>query len=650
MARGTRGRGTGGRGRGKGSGQIQEAAGNVSADGNDGHHSLADEVDAKANTSPNRVCSRPDTPSTQKPLAKRRKGPLTTAPCVPHPEYDEEDMPDVASVEDGDFDDNGEEEIAAKRDAQSDDSGFNEVDDKDDELEYADEAAVIVESPDNSVSQVSTAAQKLEKENTTKPITKKAWQRRNENELATVRSRKPLVAGNIPSSSWISVSDILLSAGSNGFGRKVDLTLQNADMQKFLRLAIQIIKRYLGFGCRSLHGNLSSDNAMSMVAPLSPRGLQDYAYHSLLEAANELHYNTPVPHLNTLVSPKSLLLPLHYHPVHAPTQLLLMLTWASRRKSINQTPTRPPMMGDGDVDASLLWKWFNKCENFFRHKSTAAENKVVSVAFGMSGVHAIRWLSANAPNLESMAWDDYKACMCNLFLPSDWEHSTWMDVLWIQQRSKSFVEFSLEMMGKNNLLAGTDSFLNDELLRDTLEANMDRELARECNRENLISVSSFRDWLDEVRRLDERKKQRLEEIACEFGRLNAKAPVAPHINFHPLIPSKNIASSSPGTTSFVPIPKLLDEERALLSSNGGCYKCRRFWAGHVRARCTAPPINGSKYKTLTAKDVPPRPANYSSRGGTSSVATVVPDVSTASLIDINDATVVEMPPVVAAIR
>ncbi|KAF9487084.1 hypothetical protein BDN71DRAFT_1437114 [Pleurotus eryngii] len=195
-----------------------------------------------------------------------------------------------------------------------------------------------------------------------------------------------------------------------------------------------------------------------------------------------------------------------------------------KAKVEQSNPTRPPMMGEGDVDATVLWEWFNKAENFFRHKSITAENKVVTVAYGMSGVHAIRWLSANSLNLESMTWDDYKTYMHTLFLASDWEHSTRMDMLRIQQGSRTFVDFSLEMMGRNNLLAGTDSFLNDELLRDMLEANMDRELARECNREALSSLSSFRDWLDEVKHVDECHRQRLEEISCEVNRLNSRLP------------------------------------------------------------------------------------------------------------------------------
>ncbi|KAF9501793.1 hypothetical protein BDN71DRAFT_1426302 [Pleurotus eryngii] len=190
----------------------------------------------------------------------------------------------------------------------------------------------------------------------------------------------------------------------------------------------------------------------------------------------------------------------------------------------------------------------------------------------MSSVHAIRWLSANSLVLESMTWDEYKTCMHSLFLVSDWEHSTHMDVLRIQQNSGSFVKFSLEMMGKNNLLARTDSFLNDELLCNTLEANMDRELAQECNRENLVSIISLHNWLDKVKRLNERKHQRLEEITCEFTKLNARTPLGSCINFRPTtatrLPVPGAAASSALSSTFVPIPKLLQTEHELLSANG----------------------------------------------------------------------------------
>ncbi|KAG9223840.1 hypothetical protein CCMSSC00406_0007702 [Pleurotus cornucopiae] len=319
-------------------------------------------------------------------------------------------------------------------------------------------------------------------------------------------------------------------------------------------------------------------------------------------------------------------------------------TMGVRAKIEQSNPTKPPTMGEGDVDASLLWDWFNKSEIFFRHKpSISVDARVETIAWGMSGIHAVRWLSANSTNLSSMDWDTYKEHMRNLFLPSDWEHTTRMDVLRVQQGSRAFADFSLDMMARNNLLAGTDSFLNDEFLRDTLEANMDRELARECNRENANSVASFKDWLAEVKRIDERRRARLEEINQAFARLNVRSSsnasrptTATKTPFAP----KNTAVS---TSVFVPIPKLLSEERTLLSENGGCFKCRKFWAGHLGARCTAPPIDGSKYKTLTARDVPPRPPNYVSRSAGVSAVVINDENSPPS------ASISEVEPTVSAV-
>lgn len=110
----------------------------------------------------------------------------------------------------------------------------------------------------------------------------------------------------------------------------------------------------------------------------------------------------------------------------------------------------------------------------------------------------------------------------------------------------------------------------------------------------------------------------MEEIERTLARINAKT-VAARSNTTTRTPfaPRNAGSTTPGSSTFIPIPKLTDVERTLLTNNGGCYKCRKFWAGHVGARCTAPPIDASKYKTLTQKDVPPRPANYSNYSGAS---------------------------------
>ncbi|KAF9488176.1 hypothetical protein BDN71DRAFT_1436311 [Pleurotus eryngii] len=140
-------------------------------------------------------------------------------------------------------------------------------------------------------------------------------------------------------------------------------------------------------------------------------------------------------------------------------------------------PNRPPTLSEGNVDPALLWDWFVKCENFLQHKR---------------------------PILPEMDWDTYKAQMYSLFLASNWIHTTHMEILRLHQPlSKVFIDFAFDVMGKNNLLARTDSFMNDEYMRETLEAAMEQDLSRECNREGTHLITDFQKWLDEVKHLDE---------------------------------------------------------------------------------------------------------------------------------------------------
>ncbi|KAF9500591.1 hypothetical protein BDN71DRAFT_1502237 [Pleurotus eryngii] len=244
---------------------------------------------------------------------------------------------------------------------------------------------------------------------------------------------------------------------------------------------------------------------------------------------------------------------------------------------------------------------------------------------GMSGVHAVRWLSANSPSLSDMDWDVYKVHMRALFLPSDWEHTTRMDVLRIQQGSRSFVDFSLDLMGKNNLLASTDSFFNDDLVWDILEANMDQELAHELNHDNTNSIMGFRDWLDKVKQIDKHQHLHLKEIEDTIARISLRSTATCNTGCPSFTSCTNATIPLVGSTTFTLIPKLLPEERALLTANGRCYKCCKFWAGHVSAHCTEPPIDATKYKTLTQHDILPHPANFSAH--TLSCASIAANVA-----------------------
>ncbi|KAF9493288.1 hypothetical protein BDN71DRAFT_1432637 [Pleurotus eryngii] len=244
-------------------------------------------------------------------------------------------------------------------------------------------------------------------------------------------------------------------------------------------------------------------------------------------------------------------------------------------------------MGEGDVDPAILWDWFVKSKNFLRHKGVSGLDMVKTVAYGMSGVHAIQWLAAKGPALPSMDWDEYKIQMRALFLNNDWKHTTCMEILCMcQLNTKPFMDFALEIMGKNNPPAGTNSFMNDDYMCETLEAAMEQELSRECNHENTASIEDFQCWLNEVKRIDEQHCARLDELTWEIAKMSIQSPVATRTPFQCSTANQVLTSS---TKTFIPIPKLLQSECDLLSANGGCYKCRHFWANHIGTRCMAPP-------------------------------------------------------------
>ncbi|KAF9489965.1 hypothetical protein BDN71DRAFT_1400673 [Pleurotus eryngii] len=104
-----------------------------------------------------------------------------------------------------------------------------------------------------------------------------------------------------------------------------------------------------------------------------------------------------------------------------------------------------------------------------------------------------------------MDWDTYKEQMRSIFLPVNSEYTTRMSILRMKQGSRPFIDYTLDVMGKNNLLARTDSFMNDDFIRNAIEAGMEADLAVECHRENTNSVVAFKAWMDEVKHLDEKR-------------------------------------------------------------------------------------------------------------------------------------------------
>ena len=154
-------------------------------------------------------------------------------------------------------------------------------------------------------------------------------------------------------------------------------------------------------------------------------------------------------------------------------------------------------------------------------------------------------------------------------LDSKWVDATRNEMLSLRQGEKSFAEYSTSLRTKNNLLAGTSSFLKDDALKNQLEAGMNEELREMYNEERIRDTAGFRDWLKKCKDLDERRT-RLERRVDK--RIQRQAP-RPRQPLAPTNRQPTVGSSAPYEPRKNTLPPLTDDERRVLRDNNGCFKC-----------------------------------------------------------------------------
>jgi hypothetical protein len=174
-----------------------------------------------------------------------------------------------------------------------------------------------------------------------------------------------------------------------------------------------------------------------------------------------------------------------------------------------------------------------------------------------------------------------------------------------------------------------------------LEAGLEPSLQAECSREGLCGVTTLKDWIKHVKKVDECltfDRKRYREIFIEEASIRASKHLALGNSHLPNAPAASTSSYS-GTSSrdkvFICLPKLTDAEKDLLCAHSGCFKCRRFNARHGSNLSTCPGFPSSNgYKTITKfSDAIGHPAVKAS-SSTSSSATKGKTI--ASLIEVTE--------------
>jgi hypothetical protein len=152
----------------------------------------------------------------------------------------------------------------------------------------------------------------------------------------------------------------------------------------------------------------------------------------------------------------------------------------------------------GDLTPEVARDWENACTTYFMHKGVEAKDQVKMVAFGMLDPRLHTWYLTRRTVLDAGTFKQYMTALRNDWLEKHWATKLRKKVLGSQQGTRPFYEWALELQNQNALLYGNKAYLEDDKLRDQLEANTCDELTVPVLRADLAEDLSLREWIEEV--------------------------------------------------------------------------------------------------------------------------------------------------------
>lgn len=258
-------------------------------------------------------------------------------------------------------------------------------------------------------------------------------------------------------------------------------------------------------------------------------------------------------------------------------------------------PAKVPTVSAGKLDIELIIEWEHACKEYFLIKVVKDDLMVSHAATGLQGLLVKSWFRNDADRLRALDWPSFVKKFKTRWLPAKWESDTRSALINCRQKhTDPFKTWVLRPETLNVCLAGTPSHKKDDAPRELVEANLCsrlQELAKEAETDTIVF---YKAWRDKLITLDNARMAMANEILRMTTRVSTNNP-SPRGSRPPRDPSK-------GPNSLRYPPPLTDGEKDLLSKYKGCFKCRRFFAGHMRTDCPYEAPKADGYKTLTAAD------------------------------------------------
>ncbi len=197
--------------------------------------------------------------------------------------------------------------------------------------------------------------------------------------------------------------------------------------------------------------------------------------------------------------------------------------------------------------------------------------------------------------------------MRSQFLEDNWDHAIHAKLLTMHMKPGiTFLNFACRFELKNATLTGSPLQYGNDTLCSELTALLTPRLQAYTYSASILSITDYVKWKKEMLQEDKLWSSKRSAEAEGITALHAKLATTHLYNRSTPRSVITLSNSHTGTASTyskmsdAPIPPLTNEERQLLRDNHRCFKCHKFYAGHMKRNCQD--WLSKPYKTLMPAD------------------------------------------------
>ncbi|KAI0035562.1 hypothetical protein K488DRAFT_82876 [Vararia minispora EC-137] len=274
---------------------------------------------------------------------------------------------------------------------------------------------------------------------------------------------------------------------------------------------------------------------------------------------------------------------------------------SGRATAIAVNDRSAPQLTAGIHTLEAVTDYIRLCRNFFVNKQVAPKEQVRRIAHQIADPMFANWVNANATTVYAMTFDSFSTEIYNRLLGRRWAAKQANAVRRLRQGTGTFDAFKNAVLSGNALLISSSHALSEDALQATLRAGLCAALRVEVDHAELDPAMSFDDWLDELERLDQQRLAKAETLdplitqlvnqrLRDLGLSTSTAHKSSRGLSRSAKPTPAASADAPTPMDPHPrqTPRLTDEEHDRLRHADGCFKCRRFYAGHRSNSCNIP--------------------------------------------------------------